>query len=95
MVLCACWLSAMASVTADWKSCDWLGVSAMPGLVLPLMGNGPIVCRPLTQPVVDGRLEIASRSQRIVPAAATRFLDALAEFAQQGHELPNSVTWPS
>ena len=55
-----------------------LGVSAMPALVLPLLGAGPVVCRPLAGPVVDRRLDIVLRARRTAPArGAGAFLETL------------------
>lgn len=70
-----------------------LGVSAMPALVLPLLGSGPLVHRPLVGPVVDRRLDIALRARRTLPLAARRFLEALQEFREQRHPLPPGVSW--
>ncbi|QUH02264.1 LysR family transcriptional regulator [Saccharopolyspora erythraea] len=70
-----------------------LGVSALPALVLPLMGAGPVVTRPLVEPDVDRRLDIALRAQRTRPLAADRFLEMLDEFRQEGRDLPAGVSW--
>ncbi|WNZ06306.1 LysR family transcriptional regulator [Streptomyces sp. 11x1] len=70
-----------------------LGVSAMPALVLPLMGAGSVVCRPLVDPVVDRRLDIALRARRTLPAVTQRFLQTLEEFRLQGRPLPPGVSW--
>ncbi|MEV0781279.1 LysR substrate-binding domain-containing protein [Streptomyces sp. NPDC050433] len=70
-----------------------LGVSAMPALVVPLLGGGPLVHRPLVGPVVDRRLDIALRARRPLPLAAGRFLETLQEFRAQRHPLPPGVTW--
>ena len=70
-----------------------LGVSAMPALVLPLMGAGSVVCRPLVEPVVERRLDIALHARRALPLAAHRFLETLEEYRQQGGDLPSGVTW--
>ncbi|MFF7394265.1 LysR substrate-binding domain-containing protein [Streptomyces scabiei] len=70
-----------------------LGVSAMPALVLPLTGAGPVVCRPLVDPVVDRRLDIALRARRTLPAVTQRFLQTLEEFRLRGHPLPPGVSW--
>jgi DNA-binding transcriptional LysR family regulator len=70
-----------------------LGVSAMPALVLPLMGAGPVVCRPLVDPVVDRRLDIALRVRRTLPTVTQRFLQTLEEFRLQGRPLPPGVSW--
>lgn len=70
-----------------------LGVSAMPALVLPLMGTGPVVCRPLVEPVVDRRLDIALRARRPLPLAARRFLETLEESREQGRDLPPGISW--
>lgn len=70
-----------------------LGVSALPALVLPLTGAGPVVCRPLVDPVVDRRLDIALRARRTLPAVTQRFLETLEEFRLQGRPLPPGVSW--
>ncbi|MFE7767164.1 LysR family transcriptional regulator [Streptomyces sp. NPDC057438] len=70
-----------------------LGVSAMPALVLPLMGAGPVVCRPLVDPVVDRRLDIALRARRTLPAVTERFLETLEEFRRRREPLPPGVSW--
>lgn len=70
-----------------------LGVSAMPALVLPLMGTGPVVYRPLVEPVVDRRLDIALRARRTLPLAAHRFLETLEQYREQGRDLPPGISW--
>ncbi|WP_030606983.1 LysR family transcriptional regulator [Streptomyces sclerotialus] len=70
-----------------------LGVSALPALVLPLLGTGPLVHRPLVGPVVDRRLDVALRARRPLPAAAQRFLDTLQDSRAQGNDLPPGVAW--
>lgn len=70
-----------------------LGVSAMPALVLPLMGAGAVVCRPLVDPVVDRRLDIALRARRTLPTVTERFLETLEEFRLQRRPLPPGVSW--
>ncbi|MGA5454593.1 LysR family transcriptional regulator [Streptomyces umbrinus] len=70
-----------------------LGVSAMPALVLPLMGAGAVVCRPLADPVVDRRLDIALRARRTLPTVTERFLETLEEFRLQRRPLPPGVSW--
>ncbi|MFE2939238.1 LysR family transcriptional regulator [Streptomyces sp. NPDC059255] len=70
-----------------------LGVSAMPALVLPLLGTGPVVHRPLVDPVVDRRLDIALRTRRPLPLAAQRFLETLEELRAQRRDLPPGVSW--
>ncbi|MFF9120535.1 LysR family transcriptional regulator [Streptomyces massasporeus] len=70
-----------------------LGVSAMPALVLPLMAAGPVVCRPLVDPVVDRRLDIVVRARRTLPTSTERFLETLEEYRLQGRALPPGVSW--
>ncbi|MGP3775676.1 LysR family transcriptional regulator [Streptomyces sp. SDT5-1] len=70
-----------------------LGVTAMPALVLPLLGTGPFVHRPLVEPVVHRGLDIAVRARRPLPRAADRFLETLQEFRARRHDLPPGVTW--
>jgi DNA-binding transcriptional LysR family regulator len=67
-----------------------LGVSAMPALVLPLLGPGRVVHRRLTGPVVERRLDVVVRARRTLPLAASAFLDLLEEFRT---ELPAGVFW--
>ncbi|MEV7089379.1 LysR substrate-binding domain-containing protein [Streptomyces sp. NPDC093085] len=70
-----------------------LGVSALPALVLPLLGSGPFVHRPLADPVVDRRLDIALRARRPLPPVARRFLETLEELRTRRRELPPGVSW--
>lgn len=70
-----------------------LGVTAMPALVLPLLGGGPVVHRPLVGPTVDRRLDVAVRAHRPLPLAAQRFLETLQEVKEGQHELPPGVSW--
>ncbi|MFD0489249.1 hypothetical protein ACFQ0O_22035 [Saccharopolyspora spinosporotrichia] len=49
--------------------------------------------RPLVEPEVDRRLDIALRAQRARPLAADRFLETLDEFRQEGRDLPTGVSW--
>lgn len=70
-----------------------LGVSAMPALVLPLLGSGPLVWRPLVRPVVHRRLDVVMRARRTVPLAAHRFLDTLDALREESGELPDGVSW--
>ncbi|TDC26402.1 LysR family transcriptional regulator [Streptomyces sp. 8K308] len=72
-----------------------LGVTALPALVLPLLGTGPVVCRPLVEPVVDRRLDLVLRTRRSLPQAAERFLAALTELRDSALELPTGVSWAS
>ncbi|WP_314173879.1 LysR family transcriptional regulator [Streptomyces winkii] len=70
-----------------------LGVSAMPALVLPLLGSGPFVTRPLARPVVHRRLDVAMRARRTVPLAAHRFLETLTALREEDGGLPDGVSW--
>ncbi|WP_086558730.1 LysR family transcriptional regulator [Streptomyces africanus] len=70
-----------------------LGVSALPALVLPLLGTGPFVFRPLVDPVVDRRLDIALRARRTLPRVTEHFLETLEDFRAQGRDLPPGVSW--
>jgi LysR family carnitine catabolism transcriptional activator len=70
-----------------------LGVSAMPALVLPLLGSGPFVSRPLVRPVVHRRLDVVRRARRTVPLAAHRFLETLDALREEGGQLPEGVSW--
>lgn len=70
-----------------------LGVSAVPALVLPLLGAGPLVSRPLVRPVVHRRLDVVTRARRTVPLAAHRFLETLDGLRENGDALPDGVQW--
>ncbi|OEU85928.1 LysR family transcriptional regulator [Streptomyces abyssalis] len=70
-----------------------LGVSAMPALVLPLLGTGDFVPAPLVRPVVHRRLDVVMRARRTVPLAARGFLDTLDALREEGGSLPEGVTW--
>ncbi|MFG1970015.1 LysR substrate-binding domain-containing protein [Nonomuraea fuscirosea] len=70
-----------------------LGVSAMPALVLPLLGPGHVVHRELVAPVVERRLDIVVRARRALPPAATAFLDLLQEARAEGREVPAGAAW--
>ncbi|MEO3796124.1 LysR substrate-binding domain-containing protein [Nonomuraea sp. B10E15] len=70
-----------------------LGVSAMPALVLPLLGPGHVVHRELTGPAVERRLDIVVRARRTLPPAAAAFLDLLDEARAEGREVPAGATW--
>lgn len=69
-----------------------LGVSAMPALVLPLMGAA-VTCRPLVEPLLDRTLEIVSREHRPLPAAADHFLTVLRDMRDRRTALPDGVSW--
>jgi DNA-binding transcriptional LysR family regulator len=70
-----------------------LGVSAMPALVLPLLGTGSFVSRPLVRPVVHRRLDVVMRARRTVPLAARGFLETLDALREEGGSLPEGVSW--
>lgn len=70
-----------------------LGVTALPALVVPLLGASPVVHVPLSGPVVSRRLTIAQRAGRPVPMAAQRFLETLSEHRAKNGELPTGVSW--
>ncbi|MEV6171959.1 LysR substrate-binding domain-containing protein [Streptomyces sp. NPDC051954] len=70
-----------------------LGVSAMPALVLPLLGTDRVVYRQLVGPVVDRRLDIVVRARRTLPPASVRFLDLLDGLRSDDRGLPSGVSW--
>jgi DNA-binding transcriptional LysR family regulator len=70
-----------------------LGVSAMPALVLPLLGPGRVVHRELAGPTVERRLDVVVRARRTLPPAAAAFLDLLEEARTQGHDVPAGASW--
>ncbi|MEV0629550.1 LysR family transcriptional regulator [Nonomuraea wenchangensis] len=70
-----------------------LGVSALPALVLPLLGPGRVVQRDLVGPVVERRLDIVVRARRTLPPAAAAFLEVLEEARVDGREVPPGASW--
>lgn len=70
-----------------------LGVSALPALVLPLLGPGRIVHRELVGPVVERRLDIVVRARRTLPPAAASFLRLLEEERADAREVPPGASW--
>ncbi|TMR99164.1 LysR family transcriptional regulator [Nonomuraea basaltis] len=70
-----------------------LGVSAMPALVLPLLGPGHILHRPLVGPVVERRLDVVVRARRTLPVAAAAFLDLLEESRTRALDVPVGASW--
>lgn len=66
-----------------------LGVTAMPALVLPLMGT-ELACRPLVEPILERRLGIVHQLRRTPPVATRRFIDLLRE---RRVALPDGVAW--
>ncbi|PZG08652.1 LysR family transcriptional regulator [Nonomuraea aridisoli] len=70
-----------------------LGVSAMPALVLPLLGPGHVVHRELVGPVVERRLDVVVRARQALPPAAAAFLDLLDEARTEGREVPAGAAW--
>ncbi|ANS63351.1 LysR family transcriptional regulator [Streptomyces lincolnensis] len=70
-----------------------LGVSAMPGLVHPLVPPGRWVRRPLVSPVVERRLYVVLPVRRTPPPGARGFLEQLEEFRTSSYELPDGVSW--
>jgi DNA-binding transcriptional LysR family regulator len=70
-----------------------LGVSALPALVLPLLGPGRVVHRELVAPVVERRLDVVVRARRTLPPAAAAFLDLLEEARAEGRDVPPGASW--
>lgn len=70
-----------------------LGVSALPALVLPLLGPGRVVHRELVAPVVERRLDVVVRARRTLPPAAAAFLDLLQEARTEGRDVPPGASW--
>ncbi|MET8869356.1 LysR substrate-binding domain-containing protein [Nonomuraea sp. NPDC004580] len=70
-----------------------LGVSAMPALVLPLLGPGRVVHRELVAPVVERRLDVVFRARRTLPPATAAFLDLLEEARAEARDVPAGASW--
>jgi DNA-binding transcriptional LysR family regulator len=70
-----------------------LGVSALPALVLPLLGPGRVVHRELVGPVVERRLDVVVRARRTLPPAAAAFVQVLEEARADAGEVPPGASW--
>ncbi|MFF5986881.1 LysR family transcriptional regulator [Prauserella flavalba] len=69
-------ISAVAGLVAAG-----LGVSAVPGLVLPLMAFAGVAHRPLAEPAVERRIAVVRVPHRPLSPAAEAFLDAVVSDA--------------
>ncbi len=70
-----------------------LGVSAVPGLVLPLLQFAGLKHRPLVDPTATRTVGILMDDQRPVTAASRAFLDTVARARSSNQSLPVGVSW--
>jgi LysR family transcriptional regulator, carnitine catabolism transcriptional activator len=83
-------ISAVAGLVAAG-----LGVSAVPGLVLPLVGFAGLAHRPLGDPRTERRIAVVRVPHRPLSPAATAFRDAITEASGSGVALPPETAWIS
>lgn len=81
-------ISAVAGLVAAG-----LGVSAVPGLVLPLMTFAPLGHRPLGEPRAEREIAIVRVPHRPLAPAAVAFQRAITEASRSGITLPEETSW--
>ena len=81
-------ISAVAGLVAAG-----LGVSAVPGLVLPLVRFAGLEHRPLGDPRTERRIALVSVPHRPVSPAALAFRAAITDARHTGAPLPPETTW--
>jgi DNA-binding transcriptional LysR family regulator len=70
-----------------------LGISAVPGLVLPMMAFVDVVARPLVDPVVERDICLVHDPRRPLSPAARGLMRLLAGAGEQAFTLPAGVRW--
>jgi len=70
-----------------------LGVTAVPGLVLPMMSFAPLVARPLVAPSVERHICLIHHPDRPQSRTAAALLQLLADAGRQSLELPPGAHW--
>jgi len=81
-------ISAVAGLVAAG-----LGVSAVPGLVLPLTRFAGLSHRPLGAPRTERRIAVVRVPHRPLSPAATAFRTAITDASRQGLTLPPETAW--
>ncbi|ONI92052.1 LysR family transcriptional regulator [Saccharothrix sp. ALI-22-I] len=81
-------ISAVAGLVAAG-----LGVSAVPGLVLPLTGFAGLAHRPLGEPRAERRIAVVRVPRRPLSPAARAFLEAITDARRSGAALPPEASW--
>ncbi|HEV7975343.1 LysR family transcriptional regulator [Amycolatopsis sp.] len=81
-------ISAVAGLVAAG-----LGVSAVPGLVLPLTRFAGLSHRPLGAPRTERRIAVVRVPHRPLSPAATAFRTAITDASRQGVTLPPETAW--
>lgn len=72
-----------------------MGVSVVPGLVLPMMGFAGLRHRPLTPPEAYRGILLFQLRDRVPAPAATALIELLDAMADTGSSLPPAVEWVS
>jgi LysR family carnitine catabolism transcriptional activator len=70
-----------------------LGVSAVPGLVLPLLEFARLTHSPLTEPTVRRTIAIVTDPERPMAPTARAFLEIIAAAGSSGLQLPAGSQW--
>ncbi|WP_460398332.1 LysR family transcriptional regulator [Actinophytocola sediminis] len=81
-------ISAVAGLVAAG-----LGVSAVPGLVLPLVGFAGVEHRPLGDPPMNRRIALVRVPHRPLSPAAKAFRDTITTASRSGMPLPPQTAW--
>ncbi|QBR93787.1 LysR family transcriptional regulator [Nocardioides euryhalodurans] len=81
-------IAAVAGLTAAG-----LGVTAAPGLVLPLMQFAGLLSRPLVDPVVRRDICVVQHPERPVSRTAGELVQLLLHASDREVELPDLVSW--
>jgi LysR family carnitine catabolism transcriptional activator len=81
-------ISAVAGLVAAG-----LGVSAVPGLVLPLVRFAGLEHRPLGDPRVERRIAVVGIPHRPLSPAAAAFREAITDASRSGIALPPETSW--
>jgi LysR family transcriptional regulator, carnitine catabolism transcriptional activator len=80
--------------TAGALVAEALGVTALPSLTLPVLGNRPLVVRPLREPAMQRRIGLVYLAGRTPSPAASAFRDLLLDtdlraFISAGRTMPS------
>ncbi len=70
-----------------------LGVSAVPGLVVPMMGFAKLHARPLVEPRVERRICLIHHPDRPQSRTSAALFQLLAGAQEQAFQLPPGVRW--
>jgi LysR family carnitine catabolism transcriptional activator len=70
-----------------------LGVSALPAMVIPLMGASTVECRPLVEPVIHRDIDIVLRAGTRDKQVTEKLVETLDGLRTERHPLPEGVEW--